>query len=278
MGLSIPDLFLSGVVPEISARVMADQDFPKERMISVWSPSTRARPDLIDDGLDDNRSITGLGNRAEMSTDTLHPDMETDILQHLHESAMRNFDLGNYFEAEALLGKLLNLSEAKYGPQFQGRDATRQTLIAALCKQGKLDDAERVLAKYGPQFECKAEPLEILATACCNENKLGKAEFFLLELLKDPTTQPLQRSTAMHDLAAIYLTKNDLEAAEEYCKQSVEERESILGEGHPFVYQSITLLGRIYAVKDNLQGKEACKNLLPHNFQRKISFLLTDQL
>ena len=192
--------------------------------------------------------------------------------------------------------ELLNQNDT----QFQGRERTVQMVIAAHTKAGEWDKAESVLVKYTSaekldkgleslvnaccqqgewefaeklllkhtEFEGREKMLEMIAMSCYKKRKWDEAETFLREFLKDKQEDSLRVLEMVHTLADVCLQKNELEAAEDFCRRAVEGRQRILGGRNPLFHQSVYLLVEICYAKEDPIEAEGYAEFLPPSFQR----------
>ena len=188
----------------------------------------------------------------------------------------------------------------RYDTQFQGRERTVQMVITAHIKAGEWEKAESVLVKYTSdeklntglenlinaccqqgewefaerllrehkEFEGREKMLEMIGMSCYKKRKWDEAETFLREFLKDKDEDNLRVLEAVHTLADVCLQKNELEAAEDFCRRAVEGRQRLLNGRHPLFHQSVYVLVEICYAKEDPIEAEGYAEFLPPSFQR----------
>jgi tetratricopeptide (TPR) repeat protein len=204
---------------------------------------------------------------------------------------------GKYDSAETLM--------QSYEPaQFQ-RETTLEVLISAYVKENAWEKAEEALLRYTPihkvdiglhnlatlactknaldfaqkfitkhdAFEGRENLLETIAMQCYDQRKWDEAATFLNELLKATAGDEGEdgngaKYDAVHMLADVYLQKNNLERAENRCRQAVEGRLATLGKDNPKFHQSVYLLVEICHAREDPYEAEVMSQFLPQSYQR----------
>ncbi|KAI9776793.1 MAG: hypothetical protein M1839_009344 [Geoglossum umbratile] len=108
----------------------------------------------------------------------------------------------------------------------------------------------------------------LLAVAFVNTNSnLTEAEATLQGLIESPESEPLEKPSAAHLLAQLYLNRHpsDCIKAKTMCLMAVKGRDSALGRTHPETYQSIELLCSICQASND-SDEEIWRDMLPEDF------------
>jgi hypothetical protein len=92
------------------------------------------------------------------------PEIEANLIQHLEEQASAYSNAGEDSKAEELLEKLLMISKARYGDEYEGKDKATKMLAMAYCRLGKLRQAEEMIQE---QFEGRDQVMAALARSYC---------------------------------------------------------------------------------------------------------------
>jgi hypothetical protein len=166
-------------------------------------------------------------------------------------------------------GKVTQASETleRYGTQFEGRQAALESLVSICLKHRAWLVAMDISTKY-TWFEGRKSMLEKFATASRQESSWSEAEAFLLELLKAQSQNEVERSATMHVLAEVYLAKNDLNSARDYCRKAFDARWKKLGMNNPLFHESVYLLAKIiYEAKGDQHEFELYRDKLPKKVQ-----------
>jgi hypothetical protein len=165
-------------------------------------------------------------------------------------------------------GKVKQASKTleRYGTQFKGRQAALESLASICLKHRAWLVAMDISTKY-TWFEGRKSMLKTFATACRQESSWSEAEAFLLELLKTQSQNDVEWSATMHVLAEVYLAKNDLNAARDYCRKAFDARWK-LGKNNPLFHESVYLLAKIiYEAKGDQHEFELYRDKLPKKVQ-----------
>jgi len=200
-------------IPEIYCQhpIASNPEFPllyrSKQSHSFESPLSPPGSDRGDE-LGNTENTNSCTTKAWMDDSSL--DAEHEIIRGWRQSATVKFEAGQYEEAEELLEKVVNRSEVRYGPAFEGRDKITKLLTKIYDKLGKWAKLERILQEG-------------------------------IQALEDH-----QLLHTLYLLGEACLGKGDLDKAEEWCQYAYRGRKVLLGEHHIQYYQSLDLLARIY--------------------------------
>jgi ankyrin repeat protein len=156
-------------------------------------------------------------------------NVEPEIIESFRSLAIAKFETAKYADAEGFVRKAIYYLESTRGSQFDGRD----------------------------------ELLELLAIACWKQSKCAEAEVILLEIVKDKEERQTHTLRLLHALAEVYLAKNDLNLAENFCLKALKGRGSVLGRTHILFQDSVTLLVEIYEAKGDAFEAQGYKVAYP---------------
>ena len=160
-------------------------------------------------------------------------------------------------------GKLNQASEIleKYGSELEGKNDALHNLLSACVKHSCWSVAAEIFSRYS-QFRGREMRLKECVSVCRHEACWREAEGFLLELLKVQTPTELEWSATMHQLAEVYIAKNDLNKARDYCRRAFDARRS--KKNAPLVQESLYLLAKIiYEVHGDPHEFELYRDQLP---------------
>jgi ankyrin repeat protein/tetratricopeptide (TPR) repeat protein len=153
----------------------------------------------------------GPTNSQITNPDSLNSDWTTEVIRSSVRLGRRLFEQEEYTEAEKYLRKALERGEAEHDTESGWRVDTLDMLVITCYKQEKWDEAEK----------------------------------YLLELIVGKDETDCRALGAMHTLAEVYMAKNNLEKAYQYCDRAVKGRRTALGRGNLLVHQSVSLLADI---------------------------------
>ena len=118
------------------------------------------------------------------------------------------------------------------------------------------------------QFERREVALETFAIQYVKHGNYSGGQSFLLELELTGAEPSLPISQAKHSLAEYLFTQKKFDEAENWCRQAEAGRKRPVNTGKSSsYYQSVHLLAQIYEAKGDSLKAEACRSLLPWNFQ-----------
>ena len=77
---------------------------------------------------------------------------------------------------------------------------------------------------------------------------------------------------AMYTLARVYLEKNDLDEAQEWCRRIIRKQSATLGDKNVLFMMSVSLLVQIYEKRGDHDEAEGHRSLLPLHFDGNALF------
>jgi ankyrin repeat protein/tetratricopeptide (TPR) repeat protein len=155
---------------------------------------------------------SGLTTSLIMNLDGLDSDLTTEVIHSSVRLGKQLFEQEEYTEAEKYLLKALERGEADHDTESDWRIDTLRMLAITCYKQGEWDEAEK----------------------------------YLLELIVGKDETDCRALGAMHMLAEVYMAKENLEKAYQYCHRAVKGRRTALGRDNQLVHQSVSLLADIF--------------------------------
>jgi hypothetical protein len=229
----------------------------------------------------DVASVVGLSRQREAWTEAWVEDFASSLLDPNEKSVSANvseiFDDAPDQNANADLAfvKIKNQRNAAINCIKKEQYLKAEKLLRAVINSSK--------QTYGPEYEWRETTMESLAISYSGQQKFEEAENVLLQILND-RSEPERHKDAldtMHTLAEVYLEKyrrnkreeresadDEWTNAELYCKKAVDGKSRACGQYDPSFYLSVALLITIYEAKgDDFELEaEGYRPMLPVDF------------
>ncbi|KAF7503239.1 hypothetical protein GJ744_004067 [Endocarpon pusillum] len=222
-------------IPEIVTKEQGSSKLSVTRSQDERTPPSEAGS-IPDADLSEGRTSY---NDTELASSDLDDEFEFEVTQRLIDKGKKLFNSAKYAEALDFLQKGVTIyNRPSSGFRLQ-LDLTEVPLIIAICKY-HLED-------------------------------LGQAESDLLELVRQESCsdQDAIRKCRIADiLSQIYLIKNQLETAEDYCRKSLKGRRRLLGKEHADYFASLGLLSDICSRRGNKEEAEIYQDIIPPEIAR----------
>ncbi len=166
-------------------------------------------------------------SRSQALIDSMAPETGMKIGESYARLAKSYYDHGNYFEAEVLYAKVLQLREKAIGEEDASLVSDLNNLANCLCQQGKLEDAKRHISRA---------------------IKISDA---------DPANENMELADSLNNLARIYFQEENYDECEPLLLRAILVRTQILGSEHPVIADSLRDYAKLLRMTNRPEESEA---------------------